>query len=247
MPLDMQLPKNNGLFIASANARAGKSLVIGAISRILVEKGLRVGVFKPVAVGARNKWDGLLAAEVELLSKCANSNLPFTTINPVAYVTDAVPVLGAMREKKPVDFEAIAAAYKQVCEESDIVLVEGLDGVRTPITNEYDQLDLAVQFDLHVVLVAAHNDSTVNTTLMTIDCVRGAGLHIAGVVINGYDIMQHESVAGNTAPEVIEQFGQAQILADVPFDETVDIESQDIGETAVVALSEVDWQNLARR
>ncbi len=245
MPIELKLPKKPGFFVAGTRAAAGKSIIAGAIARILTDQGLKVGVFKPISVGARNKWDGLLGEETEFLAACARSNLPFPTINPVAFVTEAVPPLASAREKKPVDFAAIAGAYNEICSDCDIVLVEGLEGARTPITNEFDLLDLAVEFQLPVLLVARSDDSVVNNALMTLDCIRAAKIQVGGVVMNAYDIMENESVVGNTAPAVINNFGSVEIVADAPYDETASIQEQNPGEMVLAALHDVDWRGLA--
>jgi len=219
---------------------------MGAVAHLLSEEGLKVGAFKPISVRARDKWNGLLAHEVEFLAFCARTNTPFTTINPLAYVTDAPPVIGAARERKPVDFDRIRKAYEQICSESDVVLIEGLDGPRTPLTDEYDLLDLAAEFRLPILLVAGYDPSIINTTLMAVDCIQAANLRLSGIVINGYDVPRCESVMGNTAPALISQFTHIPILAETPHDETASVESQDLGELILPALSNTDWKSLVR-
>jgi dethiobiotin synthetase len=247
MPINLNLPKKTGLFITGTNAGVGKTVIAGAIAKILTDTGLRVGVFKPIAVGCQRQWEGLLGQDIDFLAYCANTELPLSTINPVGYSTTASPIIGAARESRPIDFNKIAAAYKQICESSDIVIVEGVDGVRVPLTPEFDLLDLAIELDLPVVVVVRLNSGIVNHTLMTIDCIRAANLKIAGVVFNGYDATKGETIATSTAPQIIAQFGQVNILSDVPFDETMDIEAQQLGEMIITSLMECDWQKLAQR
>ena len=80
---------------------------------------------------------------------------------------------------------------------------------------------------------------------MTIDCIRAAKLKIAGVVLNGYNALE-ETVADETAGPVIAQCSGVNILCTVPFDETVDIEGQNLGEVVVPSLMNCDWPELAR-
>ncbi len=148
---------------------------------------MKVGVFKPIATGCKRSWEGLISNDTEFLAYCANSDLSLSTITPVGYVTAAAPIVSAACDGPAVDFGRIAAAYKDICENSDIVIAEGIGGVRVPLTPEFDLLDLAVEFALPVVIVARPNLGTINHALMTIDCVRAAELKVAGVVINGYN------------------------------------------------------------
>ncbi|MHC4113046.1 MAG: ATP-dependent dethiobiotin synthetase BioD, partial [Planctomycetota bacterium] len=152
---------------------------------------------------------------------------------------------GAAQERNPIDFDSIAAAYKDICENSDIVIVEGIGGVRMPLTLEFDLLDLAVEFSLPVVVISRLGPGTINHTLMTIDCIRAAKLKIAGIVLNGYNALE-ETVAEETAGQIIAQCSGVNILCTVPFDETVDIEAQSPGEVIVPSLLDCDWTKLAR-
>jgi dethiobiotin synthetase len=244
MAINLNLLKKPGLFITGTDSAVGKTLVAGAIAKILSDDGLKVGVFKPVAAGCTYGWEGLASNDARFLAGCANSSLPLSMINPVSYVTAAVPVVCAEREGKPVGFERIAVAYSRVCEGSDIVIVEGIGGARVPLDEQFDLLDLAVELGLPAVIVTHPEAGTVNHALMTIDCIRAAKLSIAGVVVNCCDVTK-ETVAGNTAGAVIRQFGGVEILAEVPFDEMVDIAKTEPGETAVASLGSCNWRQLA--
>lgn len=245
MPIDLNLPKKSGLFIAGADTGVGKTLIAGAIAKILTESGQKVGVFKPIATGCNRHWEGLISCDTEFLANCANSELSLSTITPLGYIAPAAPIVGAAQEGRPIDFDSIAAAYKEICENTDIVIVEGIGGVRTPLTAEFDLLDLAVEFGLPVVVIARLNAGTINHTLMTIDCIRAAKLKIAGVVLNGYNATE-ATVAEETAGQVIAQCSGVNILCTVPFDETVDIEAQSLGEVIIPSLLDCDWAKLAQ-
>ncbi len=246
MPIDLNLPKKSGLFIAGTEAGVGKTLIAGAIAKILTDNGLKVGVFKPIATGCTRRWEGIVSCDTEFLANCANSDLSLSTITPVGYVTPAAPIVGAAQEGRPIDFDSIAAAYKDICENSDIVIVEGIGGVRMPLTLEFDLLDLAVEFSLPVVVITPLNPGTINHTLMTIDCIRAAQLEIAGVVINGYNATE-ATVAEETAGQVVTQCSGVNVLCIVPFDETVDIEAPNLGEVIVPSMMDCDWTKLAQK
>jgi dethiobiotin synthetase len=244
MPINLNLPKKPGLFITGTDTAVGKTLIAGAIAKILTDSDCRVGVFKPIATGCKYKWDGLVSADTEFLAWCANSNLSLSTITPVGCRTPAAPVVSTARDGIDIDFGKISSAYGEVCRNSDIVVVEGIGGVRVPLTEQFDLLDLAVEFALPVVIVARPSLGTINHTLMTIDCVRAAELKIAGVVINGYNSIE-STVAEDTAAETIAKCGDVDILAVVPFDEAVNIEKPSLGEVILASLAGCDLGKLA--
>jgi len=246
MPINLNLPKKAGLFVAGTDTGVGKTLVAGAIAKILTDKRRRVGVFKPIAAGCKRNWEGLVSSDAEFLANCANSELSLSTINPAGYVTKAVPLVSALCDGHPIDFGGIAAAYNQICQSSDMVIIEGIGGVRVPLTPEFDLLDLAVEFALPVVIVARWNRGMINHTLMTIDCIRAADLKIAGVVINSYNAAE-SMTADEMSERVITQYSGVEILSVVPFDETVSIEEPNLGEFVIGSLMDCDWAKLAGR
>jgi dethiobiotin synthetase len=126
-----------------------------------------------------------------------------------------------------------------------VVIVEGIGGVRMPLTVEFDLLDLAVEFSLPVVVISRLGPGTINHVLMTIDCIRATKLQVAGIVLNGYDATE-ATVGEETVGMIIAQCSSVNVLCDVPFDETVDIESQSMGEVIVPSLINCDWLKLAR-
>jgi dethiobiotin synthetase len=244
MPINLNLPKKAGLFVTGTDTGVGKTLIAGAIAKILADKGRSVGVFKPIATGCKRTWDGLISDDTDFLSWCANSNLSLSTITPIGYRTPAAPLVSAALAGTAIDFDRIAAAYKDICQNSDIVIIEGIGGVRVPLTEQFDLLDLAAEFALPAVIVARPNLGTINHTLMTIDCVRAAKLKIAGVVINGYNAVE-STPAEDTAAETISKCSDADILAVVPFDATVDIQKPNLGKFIIASLIGCDWENLA--
>ena len=244
MPIDLNLPNKSGLFVTGTDTGVGKTLIAGAIARILSDSGRKVGVFKPIATGCKHHWEGLVSDDTLFLSHCANSDLAFSTITPVAYLTPAAPIVSAAHEARAIDFDAIAAAYRHICEDSDVVIVEGIGGVRVPLTEQFDLLDLAAEFNLPVVIVARPDLGTINHTLMTVDCVRSTTLPIAGVVINGYDATKAD-IAEETADRVIARCGNVNILAIAPFDETVSMEEPSLGELITKSMLDCDWAKLA--
>lgn len=244
MPINLNLSKKPGLFITGTDTGVGKTLIAGAIARILADKGLKAGVFKPIATGCKNNWEGLISDDTEFLAFCANSDLPLSTITPLGYPTPAAPIVSAAHDRSAIDLDKIKTAYKDICQNSDIVIVEGIGGVRVPLTAEFDLLDLAAEFAMPVAIVARPNLGTINHTLMTIDCVRAAELKIAGVVINGYKPAD-STVAEDAAPEVIAKCSGVDILSVVPFDEAVDIEEPNLGEFIIGSLADCDWEKLA--
>lgn len=242
MPLNLDLPRARGLFITATDTEVGKTLVSGAIASLLSRK-YRVGVFKPIATGCIQTREGLVSEDAQFLSLAADGDIPLSTITPVRYSIPAAPVVSAEYENRPIDYDAIRTAYRYIAENHDIVIVEGIGGALVPIDEQFTILDLAQQFALPAVVVARPNLGTINHSLMTLACVRAAGLRVVGVVLNGYRETEYE-IAEQTAPRVISGFGQTNILTCVPWDEQSSVENGTLGPDLLEAVADCDWEDL---
>ncbi len=244
MPIQLNLPRKKGLFITATDTGVGKTLIAGAIARLLTDQGVRVGVFKPIATGCQCGPHGLVSTDAEFLSMCADNTDLLTIINPISYEIPAAPIVCEIREDRQVDFEAIASIYRSMCERMDIVVVEGIGGVRVPLSKGIDLLDLMKQFALPVVVVARPNLGTINHTLLTVDAVQSAGLHVAGLVINGYNAVTAD-IAEETVADILRTWAKVPILAVVPKDPRSSVEKGLLGQVVLDALIDNDWSSLA--
>lgn len=243
MTLNLHLPKTKGLFVAGTDTGVGKTLIAGGIAHLLTQEGLKVGVFKPVASGCQSDRGQLVSQDAAFLAFCAETDYPLSVINPISFRTPAAPITCVRLERRPLDYEAIATAYTWLCETCDAVIVEGIGGVLTPLTETETALDLAVEFDLPTLVAARATLGTINHSLLTIRAVRDAGLPLAGVIINGFKALDAE-IAEETAPDVIAQIGQTTILALVPYDPDASVEQGRLTETITETLDGCDWKSL---
>ncbi|MHC5116697.1 MAG: ATP-dependent dethiobiotin synthetase BioD, partial [Planctomycetota bacterium] len=198
----------------------------GGIAAVLRQQGLKVGVFKPIASGCRDAGI-LISDDTEFLALCANADYSLSVITPVTYKTPAAPVTCVQIEGRAIDYEEIVAAYSYLCDNTDVVLVEGIGGVLVPLDAEHTVLDLAVEFNLP-----------------TIDAVRNAGLPVAGLVISGYNAFEAD-IAEETAPDVICGFSCTNLLSIVPFDEESSVEEGRLDEGTIETLGFCDWKALS--
>jgi dethiobiotin synthetase len=241
--LNLNLPKKNGLFITGTDTGVGKTLVAGGIAAVLRQQGLKVGVFKPIASGCRDEGM-LISDDTEFLALCADAEYSLSIISPVTYKTPAAPITCVQIEGRDIDYEEIVTAYNYLCDNTDVVLVEGIGGALVPIDDEHTVLDLAVEFDLPTVIVARPNLGTINHSLLTIAAVRNAGLPVAGLVISGYNAFEAD-IAEETSADVICEFSNTNLLSIVPYDEQSSVEEGKLGEGIIETLSFCDWKALS--
>ncbi len=198
-----------GLFITGTDTEVGKTYVAALIARSLVVAGYKVGVYKPAASGCRRDGDVLVSDDAIALWEAAGRPGELDRVCPQRFIAPLAPHLAARAEGKRVDAELLRRGIEYWRQRSEIVLVEGVGGLLSPIGEEDYVADLAEQFALPLVVVSKNVLGTINATLQTLvtaatfrgwhgvacvamespTCPRFArachpGLEIAGVVLN---------------------------------------------------------------
>ena len=84
-----------GLFITGTDTGVGKTLVSVGLITLLKERGMRVGVMKPVESGCRREDGGLIPEDATLLRDAADSQEDLDIINPYALEAPLAPALAA--------------------------------------------------------------------------------------------------------------------------------------------------------
>jgi len=175
-----------GLFITATGTAVGKTVATCAIAAALRQRGLTVGVCKPLASGCRREREHLVNADAEALAHFADCRFPLNTINPIRYRPPVAPAGAIEAGGPPLDEQVIADSINTIADACDLMLVEGVGGVMVPLDDKRTVLDLAAAIGYPVVVVAGAELGTLNHTAMTCALLRQRGLKLAGIVLNRY-------------------------------------------------------------
>jgi dethiobiotin synthetase len=169
-----------GLFVTGTDTGVGKTLVACALVRRLRERGLGVGVMKPVetGVGAGGPLDALA------LREAAGVGDALLEICPEPLAMAAAPAVAARREGREVDRAAMTRAFQRLAARHEWLVVEGAGGLLVPVATGCTMADLARDFGLPLLVVARAALGTINHTLLTLEAAVARGLPVAGVVIS---------------------------------------------------------------
>ncbi len=172
--------RTKGLFITGTDTGVGKTIVSAGLARLLVNHGVSVGVFKPVASGGDVSEDGKLLQKAAKLPDSAYSN-----IVPLHYKQPLAPWVAGWKEGA-VDLAKVHQAYQKARASCDFLVVEGVGGVRVPITRDFYVTDWIVKWKLPALVVARAGLGTINHTLLTVEALQKHKIKVFGVLINGY-------------------------------------------------------------
>lgn len=204
----------NGVFVTGTDTDCGKTTIAGGIARVLLKKGLNVGVMKPVATwgdparepGIRTKW---ISEDALHLRQAAATSDALDLINPVCFKAALAPWPAARMENKTIDLNRVMAAYRQLCQRHDYMVVEGAGGIMVPITREFFVVDLMVRMRLAAIVVAHPDLGTLNHTLLTVKTLKAYGVPLAGIIVNNY---QGKTRAERSNPHVLQKILDRRIV-----------------------------------
>jgi dethiobiotin synthetase len=170
-----------GLFVTGTDTEIGKTVVAAAITAAIAATGEPVAAFKPVVTGTDEEPEDGKPRDHELLAACAG--MEPREVAPYTFGPAVSPHLAAELAEVAIDPEVLVETALSSGAHHTLV-AEGVGGFLVPLTLDgYLVRDLAAALALRVVVVARPGLGTINHTLLTVQAVRAAGLHVAGVVI----------------------------------------------------------------
>ncbi len=197
------------IFITGTDTAVGKTRVACALVRGLRAAGVDAAGFKPVCCGDRGDAEALRAA--------AGGVVEINEVNPVWLRPPLAPYAAAMVEGRTVDVSLMREAFARLRNAHEMVIVEGAGGWLVPLSRDFSMADLAAEFALPVLVVAANRLGAINHTLLTVAAVREGGLQCAGVILNHAREPAPGDVAALTNRALLEELLPVPVLGEVAF------------------------------
>ena len=211
----------NSFFVTGTDTDVGKTCVSSAIAKHLRDIDVDVGVMKPFASGYKASSNSV-SEDVEILMKYSEVTDPIDLVNPYYFEIPTSPYDACKQLNLEIDISKVIESYKQLTSIHDVVIVEGIGGIMTPISKNYFVSDLISDLQLESIIVTGSKIGTVNHLMLTYEHARQKKLKLKGFLVNqnvsdGYELsnLKHQ-IFGLTGHKV---FGA------IPFQKSFNIES----------------------
>lgn len=201
------------LFITGTDTDVGKTYVAAGLAVTLRKIGVNVGVMKPFAAGTAQK-KGFKSEDVEILSKAAQVNDPENLVNPQFFPIPASPYTAWKTLKIKPKTSTVLSSFKRLSKLHEMILVEGMGGVMTPITDDYYITNLIKDMKIPAVIVTRTKVGTVNHTLMTVKMCEKYRIPIRGIIINDFDSGGYKT---KELARDLKNLSKIPILGSIPF------------------------------
>lgn len=224
------------LFITGTDTDVGKTVISAGLARAMADQGINVGVMKPFAAAELQSSSTFQSEDTEILSKAARVSESEDVLNPQFFPIPASPYTASKTLKMKVDVDLVLEKYNELKKSHDILLVEGMGGIMTPILEDYFVADLIRDMDLQTIIVIRSKIGTVNHTMMTHKICKDYDLSVKGIIINNFD---SEGYPVDELKRDIEDLTKSKVLGVIPRLESLEADS-----VSDVLKSQIDIQKL---
>jgi dethiobiotin synthetase len=208
------------LFVTGNDTNVGKTCVTASIVKNLRDMDIDVGVMKPFASGYK-KNSNSLSQDVEILMKYSDSHDPIDLVNPYFFEIPTSPYDAAKILAQKISLQKITDAYGKLLLSHDLVIVEGIGGLMTPITQNYFVSNLISELDINTIIVIGSKLGTVNHTLLTYEHCKQMHIKLKGFIINQTEPNGYE--LSNLKQQIMELTNQI-VYCTIPYQKNFDLD-----------------------
>ncbi len=174
------------LFVTGTDTGIGKTCISAGIALALKKSGVNVGVMKPFMCGMKQKT-GSADDDVTILTNAANVIDPRELVNPFFSPIPASPYTAAKNSGTKININHVLDSYEKLSKVHDVILVEGIGGIMTPILKKFSIIDLIKELHTNTLIVTSSKIGTVNHTVMTCKLCKDLEIPVKGLIINNFD------------------------------------------------------------
>lgn len=180
------------LFVAGTDTGVGKTAVTAGLVGWLRREGIDATAVKPCQTGAPGDDD---ARFVQRVCDDGDAATCLRRLGPAL-----APAVAARETDTELDYETILRGCTEAVEASERGIVEGIGGLRVPLTEGREVVDLVADLALPTLVVARSGLGTLNHTALTVEALEHRGVDVRGIVLDEYE---GDGLAERTNPDVI--------------------------------------------
>ena len=144
------------IFISSIEDGSGKTFIASGIAAVMQSLGYKSGVYKPFQIGAIDKGNYLLSPDLSFV-KMVDSYI--RTHSTYMFKSSAIPEVAATLDNVNINFENILNDYEQLSKLTDILFVESVGGLMTPLKNNLFSFHIPQKLNLPVLFIVTPSTS----------------------------------------------------------------------------------------
>jgi dethiobiotin synthetase len=200
----------SSLLIAGTDTNVGKTVLTSSlvISWLHRKPKAKIGLMKLMQTGIGDR---------ELYQELFSHTPQVEITTPLEFTTPVAPPLAAVKENKEVDLALVSQSFQKLKQTRDLVIVEGIGGLGTPLTFESTVADLAREWEIDTVLVVPVKLGAIAQTIANVMYARYAQVKLKGIILS-CTTPEAVSQQSDWAPiDLIESLTDLPILTIIPY------------------------------
>ncbi|MEM9274225.1 MAG: dethiobiotin synthase [Cyanobacteria bacterium P01_F01_bin.143] len=227
---------NNSLLITGTDTNVGKTFVTVALVYYMQKylPNSSLGLLKLIQTGIGDR-----ELYAQLFGNLEPTETPEIKIaTPLHFQAPLAPPIAATQEGKTIDLSIVWQALSHMQQQQDLVLIEALGGLGSPVTYELTVADLAAEWRLPTILVVPIKLGAIAQAVANVALARSLKIDLRGIVLSCCENYEQPTEISNLAPvDLIESLTQIPILGILPY--VNDLTEGNILEKIV---SDWDWE-----
>jgi dethiobiotin synthetase len=219
------------LFIVGTDTEVGKTVLttaLAAYSQVYCPQQ-SLGIMKLLQTGV---------GDLEHYQQMFGSSCSIEVVAPLVFSTPVAPPIAAEREERPIPLAQVWQALCSLQQTKDLVLVEGLGGLGSPVTWELTVADIAGEWRLPTVLVVPVKLGAIAQSVANVALARQAKVNVKGIILSCINPISDQELLDWAPIELIQSLTRVPVLGILPYLEDL----KDLNKLAHI-ISNLDLEN----
>ncbi len=204
------------LLIAGTDTDVGKTYVTIALAvywqkyRLNQDSGAvdPLSIFKLLQTGV---------GDVELYNRLFAEVEGIEIVPPLRFDAPVAPPIAAAKEGRVIELGKIWQDFTAAVEKSDLVLLESLGGLGSPVTDELTVGNIAADWRLPTVLVVPVKLGAIAHTVANVALARSLKIDLRGIILNCSQLEAVGRIEDLTPIDMIESLTQVPVIGTLPY------------------------------
>jgi len=231
---------NNSLLVTGTDTDVGKTFVTTALvyyaQKYLPSKSLGLLKLMQTGTGDRELYHKLFG-NFESTETTKNDN-EIKIVTPLQFQAPLAPPIAATQEGKNIDLGIVWQSLSELQQQQDLVFIEALGGLGSPVTYELTVADLAAEWRLPTILVVPIKLGAIAQAVANVALARSLNIDLRGIILSCCKNYEQPTEIDNLAPvDLIESLTQVNVLGILPY-----LEDLSEGNALTKIVSDWDWE-----
>ncbi|WP_136715269.1 dethiobiotin synthase [Halorientalis salina] len=202
--------------VVGTGTGVGKTVVTAGLVGWLRDEGHDARAIKPCQTGYPPDDDA------EFVAEACGTDAAATCLRRLEPAL--APAVAADVAEESLCYDELLTGCESALADSEVGVVEGIGGLRVPLADGREVIDLVADLSLPTVVVSRSGLGTLNHTALTVEALERRNVPVRGIVLNEYE---GATLAERTNPEVLSEMTDESVatLSPIQLSDPADVVS----------------------